>query len=199
MSELQQHTSHALDLAILSLQQFRANDEEVAQLTRLAMILADTFLQGGKVLICGNGGSYCDALHFAEEFTGQFRKTRKALPAMALGEGAHMSCVANDFGWDKVFSRQVEAFGQKNDLLIALSTSGNSGNILAAIKTAKNLEMQTAAFLGKSGGKIKGLCDFEFIIPGDTSDRIQEVHMCMLHILIEDVERVLFPELYQDS
>jgi len=148
------------------------------------------------VLICGNGGSGCDAQHFAEEFSGRFRKDRKALPVIALMDPAHITCVANDFGYNAIFSRSVAAFGRERDILVALSTSGNSANVKEAILTARDLGMSTIAFLGRDGGQTKGLSDYEIIVPGLYSDRIQEVHMFLLHVLVELVERRLFPELY---
>ena len=157
-----------------------------------ATMIATTFEKGGKVLIAGNGGSLCDAMHFAEELTGQFRKRRRALPALALSDPGHMSCVANDFGFNEVFSRGVEAFGAPNDVFIALTTSGNSPNILAAVRSAKERGLKTIAFLGKGGGALKGVCDLELLIEGFTySDRIQEAHMTAIHILIEMIEAKL--------
>lgn len=171
--------------------------EEKEKLTeKVAETLAKIFQDGGKVLIAGNGGSNCDALHFAEEFTGRFRGNRRALPAIAISDSSHITCVGNDFGFDHIFSRGVEAYGQKGDLFIGISTSGNSTNIINAIDQAKSQGLKTMALLGKNGGKLKGQCDFEFIIPGKTSDRIQEIHMMILHIIIEGVERIMFPENY---
>lgn len=158
--------------------------------------MAEVFNAGNKVLICGNGGSNCDALHFAEEFTGRFRGDRKALPAIAISESSHITCVGNDYGFDYVFSRGVEAYGKCGDMFIGISTSGNSGNVIKAVEAAKKIGMKTCVLLGKDGGKLKGMCDYEFIIPGKTSDRVQEIHMMILHIIIEGVERIMFPENY---
>lgn len=163
---------------------------------KIAKELADIFNNGGKVLIAGNGGSNCDALHFAEEFTGRFRGNRKALPAIAISDSSHITCVGNDYGFDHIFSRGVEAYGKDGDMFIGISTSGNSQNIIKAIEAAKELGLKTVGLLGKDGGKLKGICDYEFIIPGITSDRIQEIHMMILHIIIEGVERIMFPENY---
>ena len=137
-------------------------------------------------------------MHFAEEFTGRFRKDRKALPSLSISDSSHITCVGNDYGFDAIFSKGVEAFGQEGDFFLGLSTSGNSGNIIEAVKTAKERGMKTVALLGKDGGKLKGMCDYEFIIKANTSDRVQEVHMMILHIIIEGVERILFPENYLD-
>ena len=151
------------------------------------------FRQGGKLLIAGNGGSLCDAMHFAEEMTGLFRYKRRALPALALSDSGHLTCVGNDLGFDSIFSRSVEALGKKEDLFIALTTSGNSLNLVQAVSVAKDLGLGTIAFLGKTGGKLKGLSDLEWIIEGFRySDRIQEAHMTAIHIIIEMVEKGLF-------
>ncbi len=158
-----------------------------------AQMIADCFSNGGKLIIAGNGGSLCDAMHFAEELTGQFRKPRPALPAIALAEPGHLTCVSNDFGFENVFSRGVEAFGKEGDIFIGLTTSGNSQNIILAFEEAKKRKLKTIAFLGKSGGALKGVADLELIIQGfTTSDRIQEAHMAAIHIIIELVELKLF-------
>lgn len=163
---------------------------------KISTDLAGIFNAGNKVLIAGNGGSNCDALHFAEEFTGRFRGNRRALPAIAISDSSHITCVGNDFGFDYIFSRGVEAYGKEGDLFIGLSTSGNSANIVKAVEAAKSLGMKTLVLLGKDGGKLKGMCDYEYVIPGETSDRIQEIHMMILHIIIEGVEKIMFPENY---
>ena len=157
--------------------------------------IADCFRAGGKILIAGNGGSLCDAMHFAEELTGQFRGKRKALPAIALSDPGHLTCVANDMGFENIFSRGVEAFGQPEDILILMTTSGNSQNLLNAAFSAKEKNLKTIAFLGKSGGKLRGQCDLEWIVSGfEYSDRIQEAHMAAIHIIIEMVEKELFSQ-----
>ncbi len=158
--------------------------------------IARAFQNGCKVIAAGNGGSACDAMHFAEEFTGKFRADRKPLPVIALTDPAHITAVGNDFGFSEVFSRGIEAYGRKGDIFIGISTSGNSQNIVSAVDKCRTCGISTIGLLGRDGGKLKGLCDFEFIVPGHTSDRIQEVHMTILHILIEGTERILFPENY---
>lgn len=178
------------------LEEFIKEEEERKETEKVAKELADIFLKGNKVLICGNGGSNCDALHFAEEFTGRFRKDRRALPAIAISDSSHITCVGNDYGFDYIFSRGVEAFGKEGDMFIGISTSGNSANVIKAVEAAKKLGMKTCVLLGKDGGKLRGTCDYEFIIPGETSDRIQEIHMMILHIIIEGVEKIMFPENY---
>jgi D-sedoheptulose 7-phosphate isomerase len=168
--------------------------ESLRFMQQLAEILAATFQQGNKLLIAGNGGSLCDASHFAEELTGLFRGLRPALPAIVLSEPGHLSCVGNDLGFDVVFSRGIEALGKPGDLFIGLTTSGNSINIIKAFETAQRMGMKTAAFLGKTGGKLKGVADLELLITGfTTSDRIQEAHMTAIHIVIEMMEHILFP------
>lgn len=160
----------------------------------VASAMVNCFRNQGKVLVAGNGGSLCDASHFAEELTGLFRSFRPALPAIALSDPGHITCVANDLGFDHIFSRGVEAHGNKNDIFIGLTTSGNSPNIINAIDIAKKKGLTTVAFLGKSGGKLKGVADHELLITGmTTSDRIQEAHMTAIHIIIELVEKQLFP------
>ena len=150
-------------------------------------------------MFCGNGGSLCDAMHGAEELTGRFRKNRPPLPAIAISDPAHLTCVGNDFGYEEVFSRFVEAHGQPGDWLVVLSTSGNSPNVIKAVQAAKKQHVHTLSFLGKGGGALLGQSDLEFVIPSSTSERIQEMHMMLLHILIEGIERELFPDLYSNS
>jgi D-sedoheptulose 7-phosphate isomerase len=178
------------------LKSFIEDEKNIRHTADVAQALAGAFKNGNKGLICGNGGSACDAMHFAEEFTGRYRKDRPALPVISLTDASHITCVGNDYGFDAIFSRGVEAFGQKGDFFFGISTSGNSPNVLKAIDAAKSRGLKTVALLGKDGGKMKGLCDYEFIVPGKTADRIQEVHMMILHIIIEGVEREMWPELY---
>lgn len=155
--------------------------------------IATCLKEGNKLLLAGNGGSLCDAMHFAEELTGQFRGKRPALPAIALCEPGHLTCVGNDMGYEEVFARAVEAFGKPGDLLILLTTSGNSANLIRAANMAKEKGLKTIAFLGKTGGKLKGVCDLEWIVSGFSySDRVQEAHMAAIHIIIEMVEKELF-------
>ena len=182
--------SYKIELALL--ENFIKEEEEKRETEKVAKELADVFTKGNKVLICGNGGSNCDALHFAEEFTGRFRGDRKALPAIAISDSSHITCVGNDYGFDYIFSRGVEAYGKEGDMFFGISTSGNSPNVIKAVEAAKKFGMKTCVLLGKDGGKLKGMCDYEFIIPGKTSDRIQEIHMMILHIIIEGVERIMF-------
>lgn len=168
--------------------------QSILFMEQAAQLLTNTFTKGNKLLIAGNGGSLCDASHFAEELTGIFRSVRPALPAIVLSEPGHLSCVGNDLGYDVVFSRAIEAHGVPGDLFIGLTTSGKSLNIIKAFETAKRLGLRTAAFLGKDGGKLKGFADIELLITGfSTSDRIQEAHMTAIHVIIEMMEYMLFP------
>jgi D-sedoheptulose 7-phosphate isomerase len=179
------------------LDEFINSDQNINLTEEIGTKLAEIFKSGGKVIICGNGGSATDAMHFAEEFTGRFRSDRKALPAIALADSSHITCVGNDYGFAEIFSRGVEAYAKPGDMIIGLSTSGNSENIIRAFQKAEEISCCTVALLGKDGGKLLGKCDYEFIIPGKTSDRIQELHMIILHIVIEVVERIMFPENYK--
>jgi D-sedoheptulose 7-phosphate isomerase len=155
--------------------------------------IAECFQKGNKLLIAGNGGSLCDAMHFAEELTGVFREKRRPLPAIALSCPGHLTCTGNDLGFEEIFARGVEALGQPGDLFIGLTTSGNSVNLLKAFPRAKECGLKTVAFLGKTGGKLKGMSDLEWIVSGfPYSDRIQEAHMTAIHIVIEMVEKRLF-------
>jgi len=156
---------HSIEEAI-SAANFLKKEESLFFIERAADKIVDCYQNGGKLLIAGNGGSLCDAMHFAEELTGQFRKKRKALPAVALSDPGHMSCVANDMGFNEVFSRGVEALGNPGDIFIALTTSGNSPNLKIAVETANSKDLTTLAFLGKDGGKMKGLADLEWIVSG---------------------------------
>jgi D-sedoheptulose 7-phosphate isomerase len=158
-----------------------------------ASTIVDAFQKGGKLLIAGNGGSLCDAMHFAEELTGLFRKFRRALPAIALSDPGHLTCAANDMGFEGVFARSIEALGRQGDVFVALTTSGNSANLLQAVPKAKEMGLTTISFLGKNGGKLKGQSDLEWIVDGFTySDRVQEAHMMAIHIIIELIEKELF-------
>ncbi|GAD30633.1 D-sedoheptulose 7-phosphate isomerase [Photobacterium leiognathi] len=177
------------------LNRFLSDDKNMADIEAAAKLLADSFKQGGKVLSCGNGGSHCDAMHFAEELTGRYRENRPGYPGIAISDPSHLSCVSNDFGYDYVFSRYLEAVGAKGDVLFGLSTSGNSGNILKAIEAAKAKGMKTIALTGKDGGQMAGLADVEIRVPHfGYADRIQEIHIKIIHILIMLVEKEMAAE-----
>ena len=171
-------------------------ETSIAFMISAASLIAKSLKSGGKVLIAGNGGSLCDAAHFAEELTGVFRTKRKALPAISLSDPGHLTCVANDIGFDSVFSRGVEAFGKEGDVFIGMTTSGNSLNIVNAVQKALEMGLETITFLGKGGGRLKGIADLELIIESfNTSDRIQEAHMAAAHMIIELLEYRMFPEI----
>lgn len=151
--------------------------------------MVDSIAKGGKILTCGNGGSMCDAMHFAEEMTGRYRENRKALPAISLSDASHISCTGNDYGFDYIFSRQVDAIGSENDVLLAISTSGNSVNIINAALSAKNKGMKIVALTGKTGGKLPDYSNVNILVPHKGwSDRIQEIHIKVIHSLIDYIE-----------
>ncbi|MEQ8470180.1 MAG: D-sedoheptulose 7-phosphate isomerase [Marinoscillum sp.] len=166
------------------------NDQQaIAQIERAATVMIAQIKAGGKIIACGNGGSHCDAMHFAEEMTGRFREDRKALPAVAISDASHITCAANDYGFEQIFSRYIEALGQPNDVVFTISTSGNSENILKAAKTASSKGMKVVGLTGHDGGKLANLCDVEIRVPfHGYSDRIQEIHIKVIHILIMLIE-----------
>lgn len=171
------------------LAQFVNDENNIRLIQQAALLISNSFKQGGKVLSCGNGGSHCDAMHFAEELTGRYRENRPGYPAIAISDVSHLSCVSNDFGYEYVFSRYVEAVGQAGDVLFGLSTSGNSKNILNAIAAAKQKGMKVIALTGKDGGKMAGLADVEIRVPHfGYADCIQEVHIKVIHILMMLIE-----------
>ncbi|MCB5285998.1 MAG: D-sedoheptulose 7-phosphate isomerase [Candidatus Cloacimonetes bacterium] len=175
-----------------NLKAFLAEAGNFAAIENAARLIAQGFARGGKVIAFGNGGSMCDAMHFAEELTGRFRRDRKALPAIALSDPSHLTCVGNDYGFEQVFARGVEAYAAAGDVVLGLSTSGNSPNVIRGLATARELGCHTIALLGKDGGQLAGTCELQIIVPGEHSDRIQELHTLILHIIIECVERLLF-------
>lgn len=182
----------ALNNALELLKGFLECEGNIQCIADIADTIVQAFAKGGKVIIFGNGGSMCDAMHFAEELTGRFREDRPALPAIAISDPSHITCVANDFGFEAIFARGVEAYFHPHNVVIGLSTSGNSENVYRALLYAKERGNGCVALLGASGGKIKGLCQHELIIPATGSDRIQEIHTLILHILVEEIERRLF-------
>jgi D-sedoheptulose 7-phosphate isomerase len=180
--------SASLSQAEEALRLFVADPATLETMEAIANRIVEAFRAGNKVLACGNGGSMADAMHFAEEFSGRFREDRAPYPAFALSDPAHLTCVANDYGFEHVFSRQVTGLGREGDVLLALSTSGESPNMLRAAEAAKAKGITVIGMLGKTGGRLKALCDIVMIAPGAGSDRIQELHMLALHIVIEQVE-----------
>ncbi|MCX8682842.1 D-sedoheptulose 7-phosphate isomerase [Gilliamella sp. B2889] len=179
-----------LNQAIEVLANFISNDDNLKQIQQAAILIANSFKQGGKVLSCGNGGSHCDAMHFAEELTGRFRDNRPSYPAIAISDVSHISCVGNDYGFDSIFSRYVEGVGQKGDVLLGISTSGNSTNVIKAIEAAKQKGMKIITLTGKDGGKMNGLADVDIRVPHfGYADRVQEIHIKVIHILILLIEK----------
>lgn len=184
--------SKELSEASQVLDRFLNDFNNITRIEAAATLLADSFRSGGKVISCGNGGSHCDAMHFAEELTGRYRENRKALPALCVSDPSHITCVGNDYGFEFVFSRFVEAHGKPGDVLFALSTSGNSANVLRAAETAKAAGMKVIALTGKDGGKLAPLADIEIRVSHQGfADRIQEIHIKVIHILILLIERQL--------
>ncbi|MGE9296077.1 MAG: D-sedoheptulose 7-phosphate isomerase [Puniceicoccales bacterium] len=159
------------------------------EITSAGQRMIGALREGGKILTCGNGGSATDALHLAEEFVGRYKGDRPALPAVCLSADVSvLTCIANDYGFDAVFSRAVEALGRPGDVLVGITTSGNSENILRALEVARKRGMTTVLLSGKSGGRAQGTCDIEVIVPSETTARIQEVHTLVLHCWLEMVE-----------
>ncbi|WP_253306116.1 D-sedoheptulose 7-phosphate isomerase [unidentified bacterial endosymbiont] len=185
-SELQQ--------ALQVLQRFLADDGQLKAIQAAALLLTTAFKAGGKVLACGNGGSHCDAMHFAEELTGRYRNSRPAYPAIAIADPSHLSCVANDFGFEQVFSRYIEALGQPGDVLLAISTSGNSCNVIKAIKAARAQSMRVITLSGYQGGELAGKGDVAICVDHTGyADRIQEMHIKIIHLLIHLIEQEMLP------
>lgn len=182
--------SAELNEAATLLQSFLHDGNNILKIEEAATAICNSIKSGGKVISCGNGGSHCDAMHFAEELTGRYRENRKALPAICISDPSHISCVSNDFGFDFVFSRFIEGLGNKGDVLLALSTSGNSANIVNAVTAAKEKGMKTIVLTGKDGGKLASMADIEIRVPHfGYADRIQEIHIKVIHILMLLVER----------
>ena len=172
------------------LDRFLADPAHIVSIAAAAELIAASLQAGGKVLTCGNGGSLCDAQHFAEELSGRYRQNRRALAAIALTEASHMTCVANDFGFEFVFSRFVEALGRPGDVLLAISTSGYSPNVLRAAEAAREAGMEVVALTGKDGGQLAALSDVEIRAPhSGYADRIQEIHIKAIHIMILLIEK----------
>ena len=183
--QIADHFSEALEI----LQKFNTPENHLL-IETAGDLMVTSVKNGGKIISCGNGGSMCDAMHFAEELTGRYRDDRKAIPALSISDPSHMSCVGNDYGYDKVFARYLEAIGNKGDVLLAISTSGNSKNILEAINTARAKGMRVVGLTGKDGGKMSDLCDVEIRAPYSAyADRAQEIHIKIIHSLIDHIER----------
>ena len=183
------NTRQHLEEAHLLLQNCLQNDDFISSIDDAASLMFEAIQSGGKILSCGNGGSMCDAMHFAEEMTGCFREQRQALPAIAIADPSHITCTANDYGFEAIFSRYVEAVGKEGDVLFTISTSGNSENITQAAKVARYQGLKVVALTGNSGGKLAKLANVEVRIPYQGyADRIQEMHIKVIHILISRIE-----------
>lgn len=194
---MKQHINASLVEAQQALEALLANDTALQAVEQAAALLIDVFERKGRVYSCGNGGSMCDAMHFAEELTGRYRLDRAALGATAISDAGHLTCVGNDHGYEQVFSRYIEGHGRAGDCLVALSTSGTSKNIIRAAQTARALGMHVIVLSGKQSELLSSLSDVYICTPGGTfADRVQELHIKVLHILIELIERHFFPENY---
>jgi D-sedoheptulose 7-phosphate isomerase len=175
--------------ALQTLQRFMEDAEQMNHIDRAAQAMLQAIKADGKILSCGNGGSHCDAMHFAEELTGRYRNHRPGIAAIAISDVSHISCVGNDYGYDQIFSRYVEAVGRKGDVLLAISSSGNSANVIKAIEAAKAKGITVVGLTGKDGGKMAGLVDIEIRAPhSEYADRAQEIHIKVIHSLIDSIE-----------
>lgn len=164
----------------------------INNINQAALLMAEAVKNNGKIISCGNGGSHCDAMHFAEELTGRYRNDRPPIPAIAISDPSHISCVGNDYGFDNIFSRFIDAMGQPNDVLLGITTSGNSPNIINAVKSAKIKGMSSIALSGNDGGQVAKISNVSIIVPfSGYSDRIQEIHIKIIHIFILLIEKQL--------
>lgn len=183
----------ALSESITTLEACRADETLARGIDRFVDHAARTFRDGGRLLACGNGGSMSDAMHFVEELCGRFRETRPALSAIAFSDPATLTCIANDFGFEEIFARQVEAHGRPGDLLVLMSTSGNSPNLVRAARVARELGVATVGLLGRGGGEVAREVDVSLVVPWTkNTERIQEAHLLVLHSVIESLEERLF-------
>ena len=184
---------HSLSEARQALEDFLSSENTVPVMNAMVEVLAECYRNGGKVICCGNGGSLCDATHFAEELTGRFRENRRPLPAMAVNDPAYMTCTGNDFDFNDIFARWVEAFGKEGDVLLAISTSGNSKNVAMAAEQARSMGMKVIGLTAEGETLLKKLSDVCLCAPRTPhSDCIQEIHIKVIHIVIEALEKVLF-------
>jgi D-sedoheptulose 7-phosphate isomerase len=187
--------SQELKEAQTVLDNFLNDPVQIEKIEKAAGLMADAIIHNGKIISCGNGGSHCDAMHFAEELTGRYRDNRRALPAIAISDVSHLSCVSNDFGYEYVFSRYIEGLGQPGDVLLGLSTSGNSENIIRAAEAAKAKGMKVIIMSGKDGGKLAGVADIEIRVPHfGYADRIQEIHIKVIHIFMLLIEKMVLTD-----
>lgn len=186
LSVIQSHFTEAK----ATLDAFMKDENNFRAIADAGDLMVAAIQQGGKVISCGNGGSMCDAMHFAEELTGRFREDRESIAALSISDASYLTCVGNDYGFDQVFSRFVSSIGRPEDVLLAISTSGNSANVLEAAKTARSKGMKVVALTGKDGGALKAHCDVEIRAPKSTfADRAQEIHIKVIHALIDYIEQ----------
>ena len=194
---MKRHITAALQEARTTLDQFLKNEYSLMQIERSAMEIITAITKENRIFSCGNGGSMCDAMHFAEELSGRFRGNRRPFPAVAISDPGHITCVANDFGFQEVFSRYLEGFARQGDILLAISTSGESPSILRAAEVARMRGLKTIALTGRENSSLSALADICICTPGGSfADRAQEMHIKVLHILIEVIERHFVPEAY---
>ena len=181
-----------------ALENLLASPTALASIAAAAVVIGDVFESGGRVFSCGNGGSMCDAMHFAEELSGRYRNDRKALPAVSISDPSHISCVGNDYGYDFIFSRYLEAHAKPGDVLLGISTSGKSANVIKAAEYARANGVHVVTLTGKPGSALGMLATVDVVTPGTSgyADRVQELHIKVIHILIELVERRFFPQNY---
>ncbi len=186
MNQIRKHFEEANRLLV----ELLANEGFVKSVESAGSLMLESLRSGGKIISCGNGGSMCDAMHFAEELSGRYRENRPAIAAVSISDPSHITCVGNDYGFQFVFSRYVEAIGKSGDVLLAISTSGNSVNVIEASKSAQARGMKVVALTGKNGGELKNHCDAEVRVPWmEYADRVQEVHIKVIHSLIDYIER----------
>jgi D-sedoheptulose 7-phosphate isomerase len=186
VERIKQHFTEAAE----TLRLFMEDQKNLEHIDHGASMMAECLLNGGKIISCGNGGSHCDAMHFAEELSGRYRGNRRALAAVAISDPSHISCVGNDYGYEFIFSRYVEGLGKPGDILLGISSSGNSRNVILAMEAAKNLGMKTIGLTGKDGGQMAPLCDVEIRAPkSEYADRAQEIHIKVIHALIDSIEQ----------
>lgn len=188
---MHQLIKNSLQEAADKLQQFISHPSTVEDIARAAQAIAESLKQGNKVISCGNGGSLCDATHFAEELTGRYRKNRQPLPGIAINDPAYFTCVGNDFSFNDIFARYVAGVGQAGDVLLGISTSGSSANVLLAVEEAKRKDMKTIALTCDSDNKLRQVADIAICAPASAySDRVQEIHIKVIHILIQAIEQL---------
>ncbi len=186
MNSIKKHFQEASSV----LNDFLSDETNFISIEKAGNIMVTALANGHKIISCGNGGSMCDAMHFAEELSGRYRNDRKAMAAISISDPSHISCVGNDYGYEFIFSRYLEAIGKSGDVLVGISTSGNSANIIRAVEAAKNIGMHVICLTGKDGGKLGPMADVEIRAPkSEYADRAQEIHIKVIHSLIDFIER----------